>query len=257
VRRIDTISAETDRLLGQCVRQERLLAGQGRAALASALGISERRLEEYEAGRRRMPPAAMVRASEALGLPLSVLFFDDGAAADPMLIDETPPRLAVARPLGLVGRGPFASLAPFLDLWRSSRGRLPADIGDFVARAGLLHRTVFARRAPQSSRLVVEHLGAGIEMFRPCESLLLVGRDIAELTDGDYGAWVADTYARTLADEQPVLEAVRATIRVMEDRLIEGRYDRFLLPWLGAGGERFVLCISLTRSSRVLAPAAV
>jgi transcriptional regulator with XRE-family HTH domain len=252
VKRIDTTGAETDRLLGQCVRQERLLAGQGRAALASALGISEPRLEEYEAGRRRMPPAAMVRASEALGLPLSVLFFGDGGAIDPTDTDEAPPRIAVARPLGLIGRGKFAPLAPFLECWRSNRGRLPADIADFAARAGLLHRTVFARRPPRSARLIVEHLGAGIEMFRPCESLLLVGRDIAELADRDYGAWVADTYARTLAEEQPVLESVRATIRVTDDRVVEGRYDRFLLPWSGAGGDRFVLCLSLTQTSRVV-----
>ena len=55
--RVDTTGAETDRLLGRCMQQERLLAGQERAALAGALGISERRLEDYEAGRLGQIPA--------------------------------------------------------------------------------------------------------------------------------------------------------------------------------------------------------
>ncbi len=249
--------AGTDRLLGDCLRQERLLAGHGRKALARALGISEKRLEDYESGRKRISPAAMVGASEALGVPLSLLFYGDssGGAEATSGEDEAPPRIAVRRPLGLIRRPAFAGLALFLQLWRSSRGRLPSDIGDFVARTGLLHRTVFVRRPTRSSRLIVEHVGAGIEMFKPCESLLLVGRDIDELTDRDYGAWVAGAYARTLAGERPALASIRARIRIAPDRVIEGRYERFLLPWAGAAGERFVLCISLTRSSRILAPA--
>lgn len=248
--------AETDRLLGYCLRQERLLAGRGREAFAAALGVSEERLADYEAGRRRVSPAAMVDASEALAIPLCFLFYGEGPVAAPTgSEDEVPPLFAVARPLGLVCRPAFALLAPLLELWQSSRGRLPPDIGDFVARMGLLHRMVFVRRPPRSSRLIVEHLGAGIEVFRPCESLLLVGRDIDDRPDPDYGAWVADAYARTLAEERPRLESARARIRTAPDRVIEGRYERFLLPWAGAAGERFVLCISLTRSSRILAPA--
>ena len=248
--------AETDRLLGHCLRQERLLAGRSRSELAHVLGVSETRLEGYETGRTRISPAAMVGASTALGVPLSVLFCGETGRVDAAdAAEETPARIAVGRPLGLVRRPAFAELGSFLDQWLSSRGRLPDDIGERVARTGLLHRAVFVRRPPRSSRLVVEHLGAGIEMFRPCESLLHIGRDLDEIGDRAYGAWVATAYGRTLADGRPVLESVRATIRVADDRVVEGRYDRFLLPWLGAGGERFMLCISLTRASRVLEPA--
>lgn len=253
----DGLVAETDRLLGHCLRQERLLAGQGRASFAALLGVSAERLTDYEAGRRRISPAAMVGASQALGVPLSLLFYGEGAA--PVAAsseDDMPPRIAVARPLGLVCRPAFALLMPFLELWQSSRGHLPADIGDLVAQSGLLHRMVFVRRPPRSTRLIVEHVGAGIEVFRPCEALLLVGRDMEDRADRDYGAWVAGAYDRVLAGERPVLESARARIHAAPDRVVEGRYDRFLLPWRGAAGERFVLCISLTRASRVLRPAA-
>lgn len=249
------LMAETDRFFGACLRQERLLAGHDRAMLAVALGISVRRLADYEAGRRRMTPAAMVSASETLGVPLSVLFYGCGDARAPDSEDDVPARIAVARPLSLIQRPAFDQLARLLDIWRSSRGHLPSDIGAIVASEGLQHRMVFVRQPRGSSRLIVEYLGAGIELFRPCESLLLVGRDIEDRPDPDYGIWVAKTYARVLADEMPALESARARIYAAPDRLIEGRYDRFLLPWFGAGGERFVLCISLTRSSRVLAPA--
>jgi transcriptional regulator with XRE-family HTH domain len=247
------VVSETDRLLGRRLWQERRLAGHGLQAFAATLGLSQEQLADCEAGRRRIGPAAMAGASEALGVPLSVLFCSDdhGLAVD-CAEDDAPERIAVARPLGLMRRPAFAPFAPFLELWRTNRGRMPHDLGAVIANAGLRHRALFACQLPRSTRFTIEHLGAGIEMFRPCETLLLVGRELTDMTDREYGAWVADTYARTLAEEQPVLESVRATIRVTDDRVVEGRYDRFLLPWSGAGGDRFVLCLSLTQTSRVV-----
>ena len=93
-------------------------------------------------------------------------------------------------------------------------------------------------------------MGYGIEVFRPCESLLMTGRDISEQHDGDYGAWVADAYGATLAASRPTFQSVRAQINVTAGQAVEGRYDRLLLPWRGARGERYVMGVSVTRAHR-------
>lgn len=111
-----------------------------------------------------------------------------------------------------------------------------------------------ARQKPRSSRLVVDYLGAGIELL-PCETLVLIGREVDDWYDRAYGAWVARAYERNLAGEQPTLEAVRARGETSPGRSVEGRYDRLLLPWRGVGGECFVTCIFQTRNYRVLSPA--
>jgi transcriptional regulator with XRE-family HTH domain len=245
----------TDRLLGRRLKEERLLSGQSQAALAQRLGIEPEVLQAHEAGDRRIGPREIVAASVALGVPLSVLFYEGPERAPTAAPDdERCPRIAISRPLSLLSRPDFAPVRSLVELWIESRGRLPADLSDFMVKTRLLPRMILAREMPGSRRLVVHHLGSAIEMFLPCETLLLAGRDLDDLYDREYGAWVAESYARSLAAARPNLQGVRARIDTAADRAIEGRYDRLLLPWAGAGGERFVMGISQTRTHRVLTP---
>ena len=158
------------------------------------------------------------------------------------------PWLAAERDLAALGLPDFAQVRPLVELWRSTRGRMPEDIGAAVARAGLLHRMILVRRHAASSRLVFAHFGAGIEVMRPCESLLMIERDVHDQPDRAYGAWVEDAYARSSASGRLRLESVRAIIRPTKDACVEGRYDRLLLPWRERDGRAIVMGISLTRT---------
>lgn len=120
-----------------------------------------------------------------------------------------------------------------------------------ITRARFLNCMPLARQKPRPSRLIVDCLGAGIKSL-PCEILLLAGRDVDDWYDRAYGAWVARAYERKLARQQPTLQAVRARGETSPGRSVEGRYDRLLLPWRGARGERFVMCMFQTRAYRVL-----
>jgi transcriptional regulator with XRE-family HTH domain len=246
--------SQTDVLLGNRLKQERLLAGQEPGTFARALGISREMLLEYEDGKRRLAPDALVAATTALGVPLSLLFYDDSQPDRyrARTADEEQRWMAVRRPISLLSRSAFDRFRALAELWLSNRGRLPAGIERAVARLGLLHRMVLVRQPPRSSRLVVAHIGAGIEIFRPCESLLLTGRDFNDQHDRDYGDWVAEAYAETLAGDHLRLESVRARICLTAERVAEGRYDRLLVPWIGPYGDRFVMGVTLTRDHRFL-----
>ncbi|HYM01367.1 MAG TPA: hypothetical protein VET85_00395 [Stellaceae bacterium] len=157
------------------------------------------------------------------------------------------PWLAEERNLKVLAMPNFSRFRPLIQLWESYRGRLPHDIEALVSRFGMMHRMVLARQRPKSSRLVFAHFGIGIEFMRPCQTFLVIDRDIADVPDREYGARTSRAYAECLAGHRPRLESIRATIRDSETTAIQTRYDRMLLPWAGPGNDLFVMGISLTR----------
>jgi hypothetical protein len=165
------------------------------------------------------------------------------------------PWLAADRDLAALGLPDFALVRPLVELWRSVRGRLPDDMDALLFRLGLLPRALFVRQPPGSSRLVYAHFGSGIEFMRPCETLLMVGRDIDELPDREYGSWTAHDYAESLSARRPRLQSIRATIRMSQTTAAQGRYDRLTLPWRGRGNDDFLMGISLTRKHRCVVEA--
>jgi hypothetical protein len=160
------------------------------------------------------------------------------------------PWLAAERDIAALGLPDFALVRPLVELWRSTRGQLPDDIANTIASVGLLDRLILVRQLPRTSRIVFAHLGGGIECVRPGQNLLLLDHDVHDQPDRDYGAWVARAYADCMAATSPRLQSIRATVRLSETALAQGRYDRLSLPWCGPGGERFVTGISLTRNHR-------
>ncbi len=165
------------------------------------------------------------------------------------------PWLAAERTLAALSLPDFAQVRPLVELWRACRGRIPEDLDSAILRFGLLPRMLFVRQPPGSSRLVYAHFGSGIEFMKPCERLLMIGRDLGDLPDRAYGSWTARAYAENLASRRPRLQSIRATIRVSETTAAEGRYDRLTLPWRSASNERFLMGISLTRKHRCIVEA--
>lgn len=166
-------------------------------------------------------------------------------AADPP-IEIKVPRYSVQRGLRNLTTPPFAIVRPIVDLWKERRGELGEEVHQAVQRAGLFPRTILARQPAGSSRLITEHFGAGIMVMLPCEHLLIIGRELSQQPDREYGAWMEQAYAETGWARRPRLESVRALVRTSAGATLRTRYDRVLLPWQQKG-ELFIMCLSIQR----------
>lgn len=162
------------------------------------------------------------------------------------------PRYSVPRSLRNLATPPFAMVRPIVDLWKDRRGELGEEVFRAIAEGQMAQRMVLARQLPRSSRLITEHFGPGIKIYRPCEALLKVGLDLHDMPDRDYGAWVAEAYAETLWSRHLRLESMRVIVRTSVATTISARYDRVLLPWRYRGSDLFAMGLSIQRE---LAPA--
>jgi hypothetical protein len=167
------------------------------------------------------------------------------------------PRYSVPRSLRNLATPSFGIVRSIVDLWKDRRGEFGEEVRNAVVAAELFHRMVLVRQSPPSSRLITEHFGAGIKIYRPCETLLTVGRDLDEMPDRDYGAWGAEAYVETLRTRRLRLESVRAFVRTSAGTTLRTRYDRVLMPWRGHANDLYVMCLSIQREVPVVVPALV
>ena len=248
-------STESDRRIGERLRQERLLAGKSREEFARALGVGPEFVRAYERGATRIPAKLLVTAAEVLGVPVGLLFYSDETrrVSDLPQDAEAPARLAILRPPSILNRPGFSHVEPILRLWRKTRGELTKDVDKTLIACRLLDRTVLVRQPFRSSRLITQHFGGGIRVMRPCDALLIVGRDFDEHhTDREYGPWVSKSYAETLWSRQIRIESVRATVRTSTGATLRARYDRVLIPWRWRDGDRLAMALSLQREVPVV-----
>jgi transcriptional regulator with XRE-family HTH domain len=200
---------EFDRTIGSRLRRERWLSGTSRDELGRALGVSGEIVRAYECGEKRVPPGRLLAATSVLGVSMTLLFYRDDRYA-PSVADEDMdlcPTLAIGRPLVFLDRPGFAQVRSILTLWQDLRGELIDDVHRAVLAAGLLPRTILMRQV-SASRLVIEHLGAGIALLRPCETLLAIGSEFGDGPDRNYGAWVAQAYDEALWSGAPDRKSV-------------------------------------------------
>jgi hypothetical protein len=175
---------------------------------------------------------------------------EDLAAGEP--IAGRPRWLAVEKKLEVLGLPAFEKVRPVVELWKANRGHLSPELIGLLRATDLLQRAVLVRKLPRSSRLVYEHFGGGIKMMRPCETLVMIGRDAHEVPDKEYGNWVADTYGDALSRRHVRLDGVRATVGTSESATLRVRYDRLLMPWR-RGSDLFVLGLSMRRELSTVA----
>jgi transcriptional regulator with XRE-family HTH domain len=232
------------------LRRERWLSGTSREELGRALGISGEIVRAYECGEKRLPPEQLLAAISALGVPMWLLF-GPGDRLAPSVADEDMDlcsTLALRRPPVLLEHPAFAQARSIVMLWQETRGELTDDVRRAILAAGLLPRTILARQA-SASRLVIEYVGTGIALFRPCENLLVIGREFGDAPDRNYGAWLEQAYDETLWSGALRVESVRASVRTSATTTLRTRYDRVLMPWRGKGDEMYVMGLSIRRES--------
>jgi hypothetical protein len=176
---------------------------------------------------------------------------EDLAAGEP--VAGRPRWLSAERKLEALRLPAFEKTRPLVSLWKMSRGMLGDDLIKALRACDLVHRAVLVRQIAGTSRLVYEHFGSAIKAMEPCATLKLVGRDIDDIVDRDYGGWVAESYASVLRKRRLRLDSIRATLRTSADSTVKVRYDRLLMPWRRSGGDVFALGISMRRElSRVV-----
>jgi len=148
---------------------------------------------------------------------------------------------------------PFAAARPLLQLWERTHGEFTDEVRDSVTTGDLFQRTVVVRKAADSARLIIEHLGYGLETFRPCETLRNAGRDFSEChPDPAYNDWVSESYDRTLWTRRIRVESIRALINTDGAQRL-WRYDRVLIPWRSSrSSDWFATALSIRREGPVV-----
>jgi hypothetical protein len=152
------------------------------------------------------------------------------------------------RSLRQLHRSRYQRFTPVVALWAAESGYLPRDLLVRLRGFGLQGRAALVRNSAGSSRLVYEYVGSSYSFVgNACLPLLLVGKDIEELPDPEYGDWAARSYHQCIKDQEPRLETVSAVMKRTDGQRLWSYYDRVLLPWRTSAGTRFVLGLSEVR----------
>jgi transcriptional regulator with XRE-family HTH domain len=238
-------------VIGQRLREERLLAGLSEGELGRRIGVEGTTVGQYESGERRLNPERLVGILRAIGLPISTFFYPLQSGASARRGAHHPYRVAALRPTKLLAELSPAGFRPLMQRWEESRGFMSRELLADLVAAPMARRVVLLRQPFGSSRLLVEHFTTAVAALRPCQAISLVGRPLEEMPDGDFGRWLAEGYAVTLFNQAPRLEGVLADIRAPDEKLMRSRYDRLLLPWQSCG-DRFVLSVSVVQRRHVV-----
>jgi len=222
--------------VGWRLTRARRAAGFTQAEIAEELGVNAAVVREYELGIGRPPPRHLVVMADLMGLSLEELFTRWHSERRPLEALDGP-RLAKFRPL--------------LRLWQASRGRWNGDIGDMIERSEL-KRTLLVRRPPRGDRLIFEQFGSGMRTRKPTDTYFveMLGYDMYDLPDQEYGAWMAETYDRTLVHRRPRLDYTEAVVSPSSLLVYRIRHNRLILPW-SVGSDLFVMGVSMPKELAV------
>jgi hypothetical protein len=142
--------------------------------------------------------------------------------------------------------------------WRLSNGLFDAETPYFLVRFGLIDRAVIANEAQSSRELVFSHAGVGLNLYDKHDSarawsFAVVGSRVEDQPDPDYGRWVAQTYRSVLSENRPRFDFIDAVVQPPAVEPYRTRYDRLLLPWHQASGERLVTAVSFKTTMPAMA----
>jgi len=222
--------------VGWRLTRARRAAGYSQEEVAEELGVNAAVVREYERGIGRPPPRHLVLMANLMGLSLGELFTRWRSERHPIdALDG--PRLAKFRPL--------------LRLWQESRGRWNGDIGDVFERSEL-KRTLLVRRPWRGDRLIFEQFGSGMRTRKATDTYFveMLGHDMYDLPDQEYGAWMAEIYDRALAHRQPRLDYTEAVVSPSASLVYRIRHDRLILPW-SVGSDLFAMGVSMPKELTV------
>jgi hypothetical protein len=124
--------------------------------------------------------------------------------------------------------------------WSKARGRL--TMAELKRETGKVNSKRMLVRVLHDDRLETNAVSDVVQAYLPCERMSMLGRDLEQQPDAIYGEWLASAY-RELAqdnDAEPGLQLVEAVVSSAGGRAVRTRYERLLLPWWSAGGDRWI-----------------
>lgn len=136
-------------------------------------------------------------------------------------------------------------LALLFKKWRIASGKFSYDTTQFLVNFGLLDRTALARPG-DGTTLVWHHLGSKLNVYERDDKgwhVTLVGRPVDQQSDSNYGAFTQATFKRALSSREPRLDHIDAVIRNQRG-CHRTRYDRLILPWETADGDKIISTLS-------------
>jgi hypothetical protein len=156
---------------------------------------------------------------------------------------------AQSHPSQLLRHEKYRHWAPLLAVWELTGGCSPGRLIDMLRSWSLLDRATVLRNPLHSERLLFEHHGGAYSFYAPYRNMPAIGRDFEDQPDRHFAASVANAYRSALGSREPRFEAVDAVARTPGRLVRRSRYDRLILPWQSATGERFVTSLWNLRTS--------
>jgi hypothetical protein len=165
-----------------------------------------------------------------------------------------------ARPAFFMQRMALARLdeqrrEPMHDAWRTwtkARGKL--SVADLKRESGEVNGKRTLLRIQRDDRLETNAVSDVVGAYLPCQRMTMLGREIEDQPDAVYGEWLASAYRTLAQDTKPEagLQLVEAVVTGSGGRMIRARYERLLLPWRSAGGDRWITSQPLLRIRHVV-----
>lgn len=139
-------------------------------------------------------------------------------------------------------------LRPFAQKWRVSFGYFDPSVISFAIDHQLLSRMMIAGIRPHTMDPVFRFIGDGFKSLDDEYPFHAIGERIENLTDKEYGSWVAEFYKSVARTAQPQYDIVTAAIeaRPASNKFFVTRYERLLLPWKTPSDEVLVTVVSKT-----------
>jgi len=135
--------------------------------------------------------------------------------------------------------------------WARARGRIGKE--ELDSEIGTVNGDRTLLRVKRDESLPMEALSQTIAAYPPCERLSLLGKDIDQQPDSDFGAWISGPYRSFVREEAPSLQLLEVAIPSPSlGTTTRARYERLLLPWQSPGGDKWITSNALVRMQRLV-----
>ena len=152
------------------------------------------------------------------------------------------PFLATRRSLNTCLQPRNNRFAPLLRQWLS--GLRNESLQDFLAANGLLDRAIIVARDGATGQYIIRHFGRGIRLYDQSWAPVALGRRVQDQPDPDYGKWIGDVLQAVDESQSARCELVHARVRRLDGKIEPWRYERLIVPWVGADGQRMVVSVT-------------
>ncbi len=131
-----------------------------------------------------------------------------------------------------------------LEAWRKSDAAYDQKTIMPILNSALRDRYCLIGPSYRGNGFAIVEMGSGYRIPLPDFATRTPGLELSAIPDAGYADWLAATYSRVMKLGRPLFEDVAAHIFFPDTGLVQRRYKRLLLPWLGQSGQRLLLSVS-------------